>query len=126
MICDRHKPLVLRGDTQSKNKHVNVDVTHFLIMKYSHGYAQRGIKRHGQSILHTYHIFTVKYVLFTYAIQAQVLCTYRDTNLESCISSKFVKIHISLGRYGHISHPHITPHISKAVSVQNLSKSISP
>ena len=29
--------------------------------------------------------------------------------LESCISSKFVKIHISLGRYGLISHPHITP-----------------
>ena len=28
---------------------------------------------------------------------------------ESCISSKFVKIHISLGRYGLISHPHITP-----------------
>ena len=100
-----------------------------------------------------YHIFTVKYVLFTYAIQAQVLCTYRDTISrklyqfkicqnpylpreiwthitppyhtpdfffilsffhlklcwESCISSKFVKIHISLGRYGLISHPHITP-----------------
>ena len=31
--------------------------------------------------------------------------------LESCISSKFVKIHISLGRYGLISHPHITPQI---------------
>ena len=108
-------------------------------------------------IIKYYHIFTVKYVLFTYAIQAQVLCTYRDTisrklyqfkicqnpylpreiwthitppyhtpNLESCISSKFVKIHISLGRYGLISHPHITPQISKAVSVQNLSKSISP
>ena len=101
----------------------------------------------------TYHIFTVKYVLFTYAIHAQVLCTYRDTISrklyqfkicqnpylpreiwthitppyhtpefffilsffhlklcwESCISSKFVKIHISLGRYGLISHPHITP-----------------
>ena len=28
---------------------------------------------------------------------------------ESCINSKFVKIHISLGRYGLISHPHITP-----------------
>ena len=28
---------------------------------------------------------------------------------ESCISSKFVKIHISLGRYGLVSHPHITP-----------------
>ena len=100
-----------------------------------------------------YHIFTVKYVLFTYAIQAQVLCTYRDTISrklyqfkicqnpylpreiwthitppyhtpefffilpffhlklcwESCISSKFVKIHISLGRYRLISHPHITP-----------------
>ena len=98
-----------------------------------------------------YHIFTVKYVLFTYAIQAQVLCTYRDTISrklyqfkicqnpylpreiwthitppyhtpefffilsffhlklcwESCISSKFVKIHISLGRYGLISHPHM-------------------
>ena len=94
-----------------------------------------------------YHIFTVKYVLFTYAIQAQVLCTYRDTisrklyqvkicqnpylpreiwthitppyhtpNLESCISSKFVKIHISLGRYGLISHPHITPQTSYHIS----------
>ena len=95
----------------------------------------------------SYHIFTVKYVLFTYAIQAQVLCTYRDTisrklyqfkicqnpylpreiwthitppyhtpNLESCISSKFVKIHISLGRYGLISHPHITPQTSYHIS----------
>ena len=94
-----------------------------------------------------YHIFTVKYILFTYAIQAQVLCTYRDTisrklyqfkicqnpylpretwthitppyhtpNLESCISSKFVKIHISLGRYGLISHPHITPQTSYHIS----------
>ena len=94
-----------------------------------------------------YHIFTVKYVLFTYAIQAQFLCTYRDTisrklyqfkicqnpylpreiwthitppyhtpNLESCISSKFVKIHISLGRYGLISHPHITPQTSYHIS----------
>ena len=94
-----------------------------------------------------YHIFTVKYVLFTYAIQAQVLCTYRETisrklyqfkicqnpylpreiwthitppyhtpNLESCISSKFVKIHISLGRYGLISHPHITPQTSYHIS----------
>ena len=99
--------------------------------------------RYGDS----YHIFTVKYILFTYAIQAQVLCTYRDTisrklyqfkicqnpylpreiwthitppyhtpNLESCISSKFVKIHISLGRYGLISHPHITPQTSYHIS----------
>ena len=97
--------------------------------------------------IYCYHIFTVKYVLFTYAIQAQVLCTYRDTisrklyqfkicqnpylpreiwthitppyhtpNLESCISSKFVKIHISLGRYGLISHPHITPQTSYHIS----------
>ena len=81
-----------------------------------------------------YHIFTVKYVLFTYAIQAQVLCTYRDTisrklyqfkicqnpylpreiwthitppyhtpNLESCISSKFVKIHISPNLISHLT-----------------------
>ena len=106
-----------------------------------------------QELYRHYHIFTVKYVLFTYAIQAQVLCTYRDTisrklyqfkicqnpylpreiwthitplyhtpdfffilsffHLKLCwesfISSKFVKIHISLGRYGLISHPHITP-----------------
>ena len=101
----------------------------------------------GQREIKHYHIFTVKYVLFTYAIQAQVLCTYRDTisrklyqfkicqnpylpreiwphitppyhtpNLESCISSKFVKIHISLGRYGLISHPHITPQTSYHIS----------
>ena len=36
--------------------------------------------------------------------------------LESCISSKFVKIHISLGRYGLISHPHITPQTSYHIS----------
>ena len=73
-----------------------------------------------------YHIFTVKYVLFTYAIQAQVLCTYRDT-----ISRKLYQFKICQNPYlpreiwTHIT-PHITPQISKAVSVQNLSKSISP
>ena len=106
-----------------------------------------GDNQNAHVIISNYHIFTVKYVLFTYAIQAQVLCTYRDTisrklyqfkicqnpylpreiwthitppyhtpNLESCISSKFVKIHISLGRYGLISHPHITPQTSYHIS----------
>ena len=56
-----------------------------------------------------YHIFTVKYVLFTYAIQAQVLCTYRDTISRKLYQFKICQNPYLLGRYGLISHPHITP-----------------
>ena len=57
-----------------------------------------------------YHIFTVKYVLFTYAIQAQVLCTYRDT-----ISRKLYQFKICQNPYlpreiwTHITPPYHTP-----------------
>ena len=126
-------------------KHVILDETMAWLSTLGGAYSSLGDYFHTH--VSNYHIFTVKYVLFTYAIQAQVLCTYRDTisrklyqfkicqnpylpreiwthitppyhtpNLESCISSKFVKIHISLGRYGLISHPHITPQTSYHIS----------
>ena len=129
----------IQGDTTFAQP-ISVIIPHFNIYNHSMASVIANDNKH-------YHIFTVKYVLFTYAIQAQVLCTYRDTisrklyqfkicqnpylpreiwthitppyhtpNLESCISSKFVKIHISLGRYGLISHPHITPQTSYHIS----------
>ena len=60
--------------------------------------------------MYIYHIFTVKYVLFTYAIQAQVLCTYRDT-----ISRKLYQFKICQNPYlpreiwTHITPPYHTP-----------------
>ena len=61
-------------------------------------------------ISHLIIIFTVKYVLFTYAIQAQVLCTYRDT-----ISRKLYQFKICQNPYlpreiwTHITPPYHTP-----------------